>query len=116
MDKKVVVEQAEINAIMTTVRRIGQGFTDYVKSVNETLDRCRRIETRLTSYLASQGETIGNRKPRWDGEHGMVIAPHLDCSISSCMGVVPFSRQGELIDVVLDDGQWLASVIGRNSK
>ena len=77
--------------------------------VQEILDRTRRIETRLTSYLVRQGEPTFAAKPTWDGVRRCINVPTLDCSIGSCMGVVPgdeqedvevYDRRGNLIALI----------------
>lgn len=79
-------------------------------AVQEISDRTRRIETRLTAYLVKQGETVkGQAQPFWNPRDECVVVPHLDCSLSTCMGLVPPAMSGDVY-IRTEDFKYVATI------
>lgn len=80
------------------------------QNTQEAVDRLRRIETRLTAYLVKQGETVkGQAQPRWDDKEECVVVPHLDCSLSKCMGLIPPALSGDVY-IRTEDFKYVATI------
>jgi len=80
------------------------------QNTQEAVDRLRRIETRLTSYLVKQGETVkGQTQPYWSEKDECVVIPHLDCSLSKCMGLVPPRLSGNVY-IRTEDHKYVATI------
>ena len=80
------------------------------ENTQEAVDRLRRIETRLTAYLVKQGEIVkGQAQPHWSAIDECVVVPHLDCSLSKCMGLIPSHLSGDVY-IRTEDHKYVATI------
>jgi hypothetical protein len=80
------------------------------QNTQEAVDRLRRIETRLTAYLVKNGETVkGQAQPYWSENDECVVVPHLDCSLSKCMGIIPADLSGDVY-IRTEDHEYIATI------